>query len=117
MIYYVYQKSSDEENLVVKPLIDMLSEVMEKQARAQSASRKSRPESSSPEKLKMRNLHKQAAASDAKKPGGDEDDENYSDENIALDDGSGEDEIDDPEKNKNLAKQSRTQSATQSGKQ
>lgn len=54
----------------------------------------------------MRNLHKQAAASDANKP--DEDDENYSDENIALDDGSGDDEIDDPEKNKNLSKQSRT---------
>ena len=65
MLYYVFKRSKDAENLEIKTLIDMLSETMQKQARAQSASRKSRPESSSPEKIKMRNVHKQAVKSDA----------------------------------------------------
>ena len=34
MIYYVYVRSRDEENLEVRSLITMLNEAMEKQARA-----------------------------------------------------------------------------------
>ena len=61
MLFYVYVRSQDAYNLQVNTLTEMLNEVIEKQSRAQSASRKSRPESSSPEKLKMRNKHKALA--------------------------------------------------------
>ena len=99
MLYYVYVRCLDTENLMVDTLIDMLNEAIKKQARAQSASRKSRPESSSPEKIKMRNVHKQAVNADEN----DDDEDNYS-ENIALDDGSGDDDIDKVEKNKKIDK-------------
>jgi hypothetical protein len=61
-----------------------------------SAQRKNRPESSSPEKLKMRNPQKN---SDKKSKGGaaknekqtEEDEDNYSDEEIANDPDEGDD--------------------------
>ena len=76
----------------------MLNDAIKKQTRAQSASRKNRPESSSPEKIKMRNVHKQAVKDE------DNDDEDDYSENIALDDGSGDDDIDKVEKNKKIDK-------------
>ena len=98
MLYSVYKRYLDTENLQVDHLLEMLNDAIKKQTRAQSASRKSRPESSSPEKIKMRNVHKQAVKDE------DNDDEDDYSENIALDDGSGDDDIDKVEKNKKIDK-------------
>ena len=98
MLYSVYKRYLDTENLQVDHLLEMLNDAIKKQTRAQSASRKSRPESSSPEKIKMRNVHKQVVKDE------DNDDEDDYSENIALDDGSGDDDIDKVEKNKKIDK-------------
>lgn len=55
MLYYVLVRSESAEKMEYKNLINLLDSLIESQGRAQSASRKNRPESSSPEKLKMRN--------------------------------------------------------------
>ena len=77
-----------------KVLVDLLDTLIESQSRVASAQRKNRPESSSPEKLKMRNP--QMTNSDKKKKtaavNDDSDDEdNYSDEEIANDPDEGDD--------------------------
>jgi len=87
-----------------KQLIDLLDQLIQSQSRVASAQRKNRPESSSPEKLKMRNLQK---ASGSGKSGGktagldkdddDEDEDDYSDEEIANDPDDGEDDTSKPQ--------------------
>ena len=80
-------------------LVELLDTLIHSQSRAASAQRKNRPESSSPEKLKMRNPQK-AGHSSGKKAApefikkdndADEDEDNYSDEEIANDPDDGDD--------------------------
>ena len=72
-----------------KHLVQLLDSLIENQSRSQSASRKNRPESSSPDKLKMRNPGK--ASHESKKDIRSSSDDNYSDEEIADDPDEGED--------------------------
>ena len=79
-------------------LIELLDNLIGQQSRAASAQRKNRPESSSPEKLKMRNPGKAAQSSGQNKEAAkkaeeeeEEDEENYSDEEIANDSDDGDD--------------------------
>lgn len=67
---------------------------MKSQSRVQSASRKNRPESSSPEKLRMRNLHSAKPASTENRPAASEEDD-YLEEEIAQDPDENE-EADEP---------------------
>ncbi len=66
-------------------MIELLDSLIQTQSRTQSANRKNRPESSSPDKLKLRN---QAKSNVSK---GDNDEDEYSDEEIADDPDDGED--------------------------
>ena len=87
MLYYVLMRSKGPDRMEYKNLISLLDSLIESQGRAQSASRKNRPESSSPEKLKMRNPGKSgimSAVGVSQKNEKDEE-ENYSDEEIAND--------------------------------
>ena len=107
MLYYVLVRSESAEKMQYKALIDLLEDLINSKSRVASASRKNRPESSSPEKLKMRNPQMAAAGSSGNKPddrkaikvdAGDNEDEGsdeYSDEEIAND----PDEEDDGTKN------------------
>ena len=103
MLYYVFVRSQAPDRMDYKVLIDMLDQGTKLRERAQSASRKSRPESSSPQKLKKRNLAQQnngikpqlvKSASDS-----DDQEENYSDEGIAQD--PDDSDADEPTDNKN----------------
>lgn len=94
MLYYVMMRSAHVEKMEYKTLIKLIDSLMESQSqsRVQSASRKNRPESSSPEKLKLRNPQKAAAASQQKPPSNEaaevaaeDEDDRYSDEEIAND--------------------------------
>ena len=86
MLYYVLVRSGSAEQMQYKNLITMLDSLIEGQGRAQSASRKNRPESSSPEKLKMRNPGMAGkAASGPSQQKDDDDEDHYSDEEIAND--------------------------------
>lgn len=58
MLYYVLIRSVDHENMQYQYLISLLDSLIQTQSRSQSASRKNRPESSSPDKLKLRNKAK-----------------------------------------------------------
>ena len=82
MLYYVLIRSKDHEQMEYKNLITLLDSLIQSQSRSQSASRKNRPESSSPDKLKMRNPTK--VVNDDKE-GVKSSDDNYSDEEIAND--------------------------------
>ena len=55
MLYYVFVRSESADRMAYKTLIAMLDEHLQARERAQSAQRKNRPESSSPEKIKARN--------------------------------------------------------------
>ena len=55
MLYYVLMRSESSEKMQYKVLIDLLDTLINTKQRVASANRKNRPESSSPEKLKMRN--------------------------------------------------------------
>ena len=55
MLYFVLVRSESSELMQYNLLIELLDSLIQNQSRAASASRKNRPESSSPEKLKMRN--------------------------------------------------------------
>ena len=61
MIYYVFKRSESAERMKYRTLTSILDERLQAKERAQSAQRKSRPESSSPEKIKARNQGKQVA--------------------------------------------------------
>ena len=58
MLYYVLVRSESPENMQYNLLVELLDNLIQTQSRAASAQRKNRPESSSPEKLKMRNPQK-----------------------------------------------------------
>ena len=55
MLYYVLVRSESPELMQYNLLVELLDNLIQTQCRAASAQRKNRPESSSPEKLKMRN--------------------------------------------------------------
>ena len=55
MLYYVFVRSESHEKMQYNLLIELLDSLVQNQSRTQSAQRKNRPESSSPEKLKKRN--------------------------------------------------------------
>lgn len=105
MLYYVLVRSESPELMQYNLLVELLDNLIQTQSRAASAQRKNRPESSSPEKLKMRNPQKTAQGSG--KQGGtksdksatkngegeekEDEDDNYSDEEIANDPDDGDD--------------------------
>ena len=60
MLYYVLVRSESPNRMQYNLLIELLDNLIGQQSRAASAQRKNRPESSSPEKLKMRNPQKAA---------------------------------------------------------
>lgn len=112
MLYYVLVRSESPELMQYNLLVELVDNLIQTQSRAASAQRKNRPESSSPEKLKMRNPQKNgqnsggkaadavAAAAVPKKSeqvlmqqqdDDDEDEDNYSDEEIANDPDDGDD--------------------------
>ena len=98
MLYYVLVRSESPELMQYNLLIELLDNLIGQQSRAASAQRKNRPESSSPEKLKMRNPGKAAQSSGQNKEAAkkaeeeeEEDEENYSDEEIANDSDDGDD--------------------------
>lgn len=86
MCYFVFLRSEDFDNMQYKNLIDLIDSLVEtSQSRKQSTTRKNRPESSSPDKLKLRNQTKSNPSTtqgDAKEK---DDDEEYSEEEIADD--------------------------------
>ena len=90
MLYYVLIRSESSEKMQYKVLIDLLDTLINTKQRVASANRKNRPESSSPEKLKMRNPQKAGSSKKAKEKSSDEDD-GYSDELIANDSDEGDD--------------------------
>ena len=65
MLYYVLVRSQSADKMQYKVLIDLLDSLINTQPRVASANRKNRPESSSPEKLKLRNPQKVPAKTDA----------------------------------------------------
>jgi sRNA-binding regulator protein Hfq len=88
MLYFVMVRSQDFDNMEYKHLISLLDALLENQSRVQSTTRKNRPESSSPEKLKMRN-HTKSNMSVPLNADGDDND-NYSEEEIADDPDEGD---------------------------
>ena len=90
MLYYVLVRSDSSDKMQYKVLIDLLDTLINTKQRVASANRKNRPESSSPEKLKMRNPIKAGSGKKAKEKSDDEDDD-YSDEEIANDSDEGDD--------------------------
>ena len=95
MLYYVLVRSESAEKMQYKVLVDLLDTLINSKTRVASAQRKNRPESSSPEKLKMRNPQKAGGSGKAdnkdKQAADDDDDDNYSDEEIANDPDEGDD--------------------------
>jgi len=116
MLYYVLVRSESPELMQYNLLVELLDNLIQTQSRAASAQRKNRPESSSPEKLKMRNPQKTAQGSgkqttsneptnnkgdnnsednnEKESKDGDanqEEEDNYSDEEIANDPDDGDD--------------------------
>ena len=97
MLYYVLVRSEGPEKMQYKVLVELLDQLIQSQSRVASAQRKNRPESSSPEKLKMRNPQKAGNSSGKQKvptQGGQDpsdDEDNYSDEEIANDPDEDED--------------------------
>jgi hypothetical protein len=55
ILFYVFARSQSPDRMEYKVLIKLINDGLEKQKRVQSANKKNRPESSSPEKLKLRN--------------------------------------------------------------
>ena len=66
MLYYVLVRSQSPELMQYNLLVELLDNMIQGQSRATSAQRKNRPESSSPEKLKLRNPQKIAGQSSGK---------------------------------------------------
>ena len=96
MLYYVLVRSENAEQMQYKYLIELVDSLIEasKGQRAQSAIRKNRPESSSPDKIKMRNpqMVTNKSGQSQKEDGQEEEEEdNYSDEEIANDSDEGDD--------------------------
>ena len=84
MLYYVFARSQSADRMEYKTLIGMLDEQLQARERAQSAQRKTRPESSSPEKIKARNPGKQQAP--AGDPSSSDAENNGLENNLDLDD-------------------------------
>ena len=98
MLYYVLVRSESPESMQYNLLVELLDNLIQTQSRAASAQRKNRPESSSPEKLKMRNPQKIAQGSgnqvdqeSERKKQEDDEEDRYSDEEIANDPDDGDD--------------------------
>ena len=64
MIYYVFTRSKNAERMEYQTLIQLIDEHLQQKEKEHSATRKSRPESSSPEKIKARNVGKKSSSSD-----------------------------------------------------
>ena len=62
ILFYVFARSQSPDRMEYKVLIKLINDGLEQQKRIQSANKKNRPESSSPEKLKMRNPDMQQKA-------------------------------------------------------
>lgn len=86
ILYYVFARSKSPDRMEYNVLIKLINDGLEHQKRVQSANKKNRPESSSPEKLKLRNP-------DLKSKAEIEDDEDkYSEEEIIQDEALDEEE-------------------------
>lgn len=55
ILYFVFIRSKSPDRMEYSVLIKLINDGLEQSKRAQSANKKNRPESSSPEKLKLRN--------------------------------------------------------------
>jgi hypothetical protein len=55
ILYFVFARSQSPDRMEYSVLIKLLTDTIEQKQRVQSANKKNRPESSSPEKLKLRN--------------------------------------------------------------
>lgn len=86
ILYYVFARSKSPDRMEYKVLIKLVNDGLEQQKRVQSANKKNRPESSSPEKLKLRNpdLKNKAEIDDQE--------EKYSEEEIIQDEALDEEE-------------------------
>ena len=91
MLFFVLVRSESHEKMQYQHLIEMLDQIIEgmQKQRIQSADRKNRPESASPETMKKRNLsqksgpsHHEAAAENGNQI---EEEEDYPEEEIAVD--------------------------------
>ena len=60
MLFYIFSRSESYESMRYRVLLDLLDSLLEQKARSTSATRRNRPESSSPDKLKIRNAQKAA---------------------------------------------------------
>ena len=60
MLFYIFSRSENQDNMCYRVLLDLLDSQLELKARSSSATRRYRPESSSPDKLKIRNAQKAA---------------------------------------------------------
>ena len=65
MIYYVFTRSKSAERMEYNTLIQLIDEHLQQKEKEHSATRKSRPESSSPEKIKARNRGKKSSSSNS----------------------------------------------------
>jgi len=77
LLYYVFIRSESVEKMQYKNILEMLDSAVQAHTRTTSATKKNRPESSSPDKIKQRN------PKDAAK---EESEDNYSDEMIENED-------------------------------
>ena len=66
-------------------LIELINSLKESQSRKQSTTRKNRPESSSPDKLKLRNQNRSNLSNQQIEAKKDEEEDDYSEEEIADD--------------------------------
>lgn len=65
MIYYVFTRSKSAERMEYNVLIQLIDEHLHQKEKEQSAAKRSRPESSSPEKIKARNVGKKSSTSNS----------------------------------------------------
>ena len=87
MLYYVLMRSETPQRMQYKHLIELLDSLMVSKSQQAPQTFKNRPESSSIHKLKMRNQSKP----DQEEEGVKDDEDNYSDEEIANDPDEDED--------------------------
>jgi hypothetical protein len=89
ILYYVFIRSASPDRMEYSVLIKLINDGLEQSKRVQSANKKNRPESSSPEKLKLRNPDMQQKA---KTLDFEEEEEKYSEEEIVQDEENAEDD-------------------------
>ena len=65
MIYYVFTRSKSAERMEYNVLIQLIDEHLHQKEKEQSAAKRSGPESSSPEKIKARNVGKKSSTSNS----------------------------------------------------